>query len=116
MTTDGDSRTAGETEPRTYYKKPVAVEAMRYDGTNAAAVVAWAAMYPARYGASSLNMRRSATEIVVYTLEGVMYASPGDWMVKGVRGEFYPVKDAVFKASYEERGDSRTAGETKKAL
>ena len=39
--------------------------------------------------------------ILVETLEGDMKALPGDWIVKGVAGEFRPVKDAIFAATYE---------------
>ena len=36
------------------------------------------------------------------TLEGVMRADPGDWIITGVKGERYPVKDEIFKMTYEE--------------
>lgn len=35
------------------------------------------------------------------TLEGGHIACPGDWIITGVKGEFYPVKDAIFKETYE---------------
>ena len=35
------------------------------------------------------------------TLEGTMYASPNDWIIKGVNGEFYPRKPDIFKKTYE---------------
>lgn len=37
----------------------------------------------------------------VETLEGVMWVSPGDWIVTGVKGEQYPVKPDIFEATYE---------------
>lgn len=37
----------------------------------------------------------------IHTLEGVMHASPGDWIIKGVKGEFYPCKPDIFEATYE---------------
>jgi hypothetical protein len=37
----------------------------------------------------------------IHTLEGVMTASPGDWIIKGVAGEFYPCKHEIFIATYE---------------
>jgi hypothetical protein len=43
----------------------------------------------------------NATPCYIHTLEGLMEASPGDWIVKGVEGEFYPVKPDVFAATYE---------------
>jgi hypothetical protein len=39
--------------------------------------------------------------VVIATLEGDMTASPGDWIIKGVKGEFYPCKPDIFEATYE---------------
>jgi len=39
--------------------------------------------------------------ISIPTLEGVMTASPGDWIIRGVKGEFYPCKPDIFEATYE---------------
>jgi len=36
------------------------------------------------------------------TLEGVMTAEQGDYIIKGIRGEIYPVKEDIFKQTYEE--------------
>lgn len=38
---------------------------------------------------------------LIPTLEGVMRASPGDWIIKGIAGEVYPCKPEIFKATYE---------------
>ena len=35
------------------------------------------------------------------TLEGVIHASPGDWIIRGVQGEFYPCKPDIFEQTYE---------------
>ncbi len=40
-------------------------------------------------------------EVEIPTLEGVMKASPGDWIITGVKGEKYPCKPDIFKATYE---------------
>lgn len=37
----------------------------------------------------------------ISTLEGVMTASPGDWIIRGVKGEYYPCKPDIFEATYE---------------
>lgn len=37
----------------------------------------------------------------IETLEGVMHASPGDWIIKGVKGEYYPCKPDIFEQTYE---------------
>ena len=36
------------------------------------------------------------------TLEGVMTVSVGDWIIRGIKGEYYPCKDDIFTATYEE--------------
>lgn len=44
--------------------------------------------------------------ILIPTLEGEMRAGPGDWIIKGVKGEFYPCKPDVFAAVYEPEGEA----------
>lgn len=39
--------------------------------------------------------------LLIATLEGVMQAKPGDWVIRGVQGEFYPCRDDIFRATYE---------------
>ncbi len=39
--------------------------------------------------------------ILIHTLEGTMEASPHDWIIKGVKGEFYPCKPDIFDATYD---------------
>lgn len=39
---------------------------------------------------------------VIHTLEGYMHVSDGDWIIKGVEGEYYPCKPEIFKKTYEE--------------
>jgi hypothetical protein len=39
--------------------------------------------------------------VVIATLEGVMRGDPGDWIIKGVQGEFYPCKPDIFQQTYE---------------
>jgi hypothetical protein len=38
--------------------------------------------------------------ITIGTLEGTMYAGVGDWIIKGVKGEFYPCKPDIFEKTY----------------
>lgn len=39
--------------------------------------------------------------IVIDTLEGEMFASPGDWIIEGISGEYYPCKPDIFEKTYE---------------
>lgn len=48
--------------------------------------------------------------IFISTLEGVMKASDGDWVIRGLRGEFYPCKPDIFEATYEEVSDTTNHG------
>ena len=43
----------------------------------------------------------TAYGVEIKTLEGTMLASPGDWIIRGVAGEFYPCKPEIFEATYE---------------
>ena len=43
--------------------------------------------------------------VEILTPEGVMLAGWGDWIIKGVEGEYYPCKNSIFKRTYEEVND-----------
>lgn len=49
---------------------------------------------------------RAPFGLSIRTLEGVMQADPGDWIIRGVQGEFYPCKPDIFEATYEAVEDS----------
>ncbi|WP_422446026.1 hypothetical protein [Thermoanaerobacterium sp. DL9XJH110] len=44
-------------------------------------------------------------EMIIETLEGPLRASPGDWIIRGIRGELYPCKPDVFERTYEPVSD-----------
>jgi hypothetical protein len=84
------------TTPQKFRKRPVEIEALRYTGTNAEAVRRW--VYGDQAGAVP---RYDGDELQIETLEGIMRADPGDWIIRGVAGEFYPCKPGIFEATYE---------------
>ncbi|MGH8272465.1 MAG: hypothetical protein ACRESG_09090 [Gammaproteobacteria bacterium] len=47
------------------------------------------------------DMGRTPDGYVIATLEGAMHVSVGDWIIRGVKGEFYPCKPDIFAATYE---------------
>jgi hypothetical protein len=47
-------------------------------------------------------MESGELKLMIQSLEGVMEASKGDYIIKGVKGEFYPVKEDIFKLTYDE--------------
>jgi len=81
-----------------YKKKPIVIEAMQ--------------LPPSDVDASEelVNFLHTMTHewsserdgsLVIHTLEGDMTADPGDWIIKGIQGEFYPCKPDIFAETYE---------------
>jgi len=80
---------------RKFRKKPVVIEAMevpRIDTPTAAKVTAWC---------HAAYVRASDKHLVISTLEGEMSVSAGDFIIKGVNGEFYPCKPDIFAKTYD---------------
>jgi hypothetical protein len=86
-----------------YRKKPVVIEARQWDGSeeSARSIKAWADSH----GSQPLGGWSKDVVLLIRTLEGQMRAVPGDWIIRGVKGEFYPCKPDVFEATYEEARD-----------
>lgn len=81
--------------PRSFRKRPVVIEAMRLTPEDGGEVWEWANSKPT-YGPDG-----QCTGLAIFTLEGRMQADFGDWIIKGVQGEFYPCKPDIFEATYE---------------
>ena len=81
-----------------YLKKPVEIEAVQYLGHNLKEIDEFVGQDLLYYG--SINEEKGILGIP--TLEGIMKASVGDYIIKGVRGEFYPCKPDIFKLTYDE--------------
>ena len=78
---------------RAYRKKPVTVEAVQWTGENHAEMCEF--IDPEVF---EIIPREG---LVIHTLEGDHHASPGDYIIKGVNGEFYPCKPDIFAKTYE---------------
>ena len=78
-----------------YRKKPVVIEAMELTQRNAVDIALWCDG-EARFTASAMPA------VFIRTLEGWMRADVGDFVIRGVKGEFYPCKPDIFAATYEE--------------
>lgn len=52
-------------------------------------------------GHGKFEVKFSDYGLLIHTLEGDMRVSEGDWIIKGLRGEFYPCKPDIFEKSYE---------------
>ena len=83
----------------TYYRKrPVTVQAIRWDAENLFEVVDFLGN---DYGGFISNDDLAITRIVIETLEGPMQASRGDYIIRGIHGEHYACKPEIFESSYE---------------
>lgn len=86
-----------------FRKKPVVIEAMQFDGSWASArpILEWMESDRPIDPTGARWAGRYAELLYINTLEGEMTASAGDWIIKGVKGEFYPCKPDVFEATYD---------------
>jgi len=86
-----------------FTKKPVTIEAMQLTSASAAACL----HFIDKFGGKARTQLNASADIgggevvlAIKTLEGVMTASIGDWIIKGVNGEFYPCKPDIFEKTY----------------
>ena len=97
-----------------YIKKQVVVEAIQWDGTLEKAleisridglnsIIEYYSTKTVIIGESTSNSVNTSEEIKSFkikTLEGDMNVSKGDYIIKGIKGEFYPCKEDIFKKTY----------------
>lgn len=77
-----------------FRKKPVVIEAYQFNGPTS-----WVNV-PIEFG-QAVFPDTSDGSWRICTLEGEMIVSKGDWVIKGVKGEFYPCKPDIFEKTYE---------------
>ena len=88
-----------------FRKKPVVIEAIQSTGAPESnrEIIQWT------HGSNTpaaLNQHPERGSLLsINTLEGTHWVSPGDWVIKGVAGEFYPCKSDIFEATYERVAD-----------
>lgn len=86
-----------------FRKKPVVIEAMVFDGTENRLhdISRWMSNGSDAFDTFEDYDGGDVETIGIETLEGVMQAQSGDWIIKGVQGEFYPCKPDIFEQTYE---------------
>lgn len=98
-----------------YRKKPVVIEAVQvtaadynhatrqWDGSPFSDVPIWltGALSEGQITVCEDSREQDYATFKIETLEGVMEANPGDWIIRGVEGELYPCKAAIFEQAYE---------------
>ena len=85
-----------------YKKKPIIIEAVQWTGINLEEIKSfvkdsWDYNYKTKWDSND----PSNIEVKIKTLEGDHIVSIGDYIIKGVNGEFYPCKPDIFKKTYE---------------
>ena len=84
-----------------FRKKPVVIDAMEWTGDNIIEIKVFMLPEEPIYIPGFNN---SDSILGIQTLEGVHTAQKGDWIIKDIKGEFYPCKPDIFKATYEAAG------------
>ena len=94
-----------------YRKKPVVIEAMLWTGYNytESELFMGEPLANGRYEVASAEAGNGWGDSaygnsakIIPTLEGEMRCQPGDWIIRGITGEFYPIKDEIFLETYEQ--------------
>lgn len=86
-----------------FTKKPVTVEAIQWTQTNVQEIENFAgdaAKFETKVSDNGTGSSSSCTVLTIHTLEGDMRADFGDYIIKGVKGEFYPCKPDIFEQTY----------------
>lgn len=89
-----------------YRKKPVVIEAVKWTGENYDEIKTFCRKdaFLAEEDTDGIWLKEAV--LCVCTLEGILKASVGDYIIKGVDGEFYPCKPDIFEKTYEKVEDS----------
>lgn len=90
----------------TYRKKPVVIQAVQWTGDNPCEIQEFAGNAATITKHDPIDdmgvfVGRDRFELSINTLEGEMKAAIGDYIIKGVNGEFYPCKEEIFKKTYD---------------
>ncbi len=89
-----------------FTKKPVTIDAIQNTG-EWRPIIEWLGTFVAAgdllipFGSDPPITRNTTGTLNIKTLEGTMCAQIGDWIIRGVKGEFYPCKPDIFEATYE---------------
>ena len=86
-----------------YRKKPVVIEAMQWTGANLHQVINFTGLHKSAEGWTWDEYEGIVRKegLKIFSLEGPHLASIGDWIIRGVKGEYYACKPDIFEATYE---------------
>lgn len=84
---------------KTFRKKPIVISAVQWTGENKKEID--------QFIGTEVFDTKGGEILIIDTLEGEMDAKIGDWIIKGVKGEFYPCKPDIFEMTYDECGGDK---------
>lgn len=84
-----------------FRKKPVVIEAIQLTETNIVDVGNFIGEYKNYPECKIAGISPKTGKFIIKTLEGDHIANIGDWIIKGIKGEFYPCKPDIFEQTYE---------------
>lgn len=87
-----------------FRKKPVEIDAVQFTGGNSVQVAQFITDGGGAFRAETHPRNGAQDVFYIHTLEGELRAVDGDWIIRGVQGEFYPCKPDIFAATYEPVG------------
>ncbi len=87
--------------PTRFRKRPVVIEAILYCLENRDECIEWVGESCDHTIMDDDGCEAEALLLTIHTLEGGMKVAPGDWIIRGVAGEFYPCKNDIFIKTYE---------------
>lgn len=80
----------------TFQKKPLLIEAVQWSGSN------WHEVYAfAGHAVYTSDAKDGTVHLRVKTLDAEGDCAPGDWVIRGTKGEFYPCREDIFQETYE---------------
>ncbi len=83
-----------------YVKKPVEIEAIQWTDSLGLDIEKFVGV-PLGHPWDKTAKRYDDNKLIIPTLEGPLNASRGDYIIKGIKGEFYPCKPDIFEESYD---------------
>jgi hypothetical protein len=86
-----------------YRKKPIVIEAFKWTGgPDQTEDPEWIVEALKKGDVYIINSGTKKVKLMIKTLEGLMMTRPGDYIIKGIKGEIYPCKPDIFESSYDE--------------
>lgn len=84
-----------------YRKKSIVVEVVQWNGINRGEIESFCGYENVEFKVEILNGSTLGLQLIIKTLEGDMVANRGDYIIKGICGEFYSCKEEIFEKTYE---------------